>query len=311
MIDATMNSCSTLVTLPWSELRQRIVLLQASILKAWFGQNAAPVKSVGLDLGPDADIWQSYIVLNLPLSGSSRYLQLKGGKMATLMGVEVGEDILNPNLGVGYQDVFVEPFTETGVELDGKFGPKFDAEVRMSNGWDQVTDVNAGKTVMARLGLTPDDRTLIALVGYTGPEQPGNTDNKRSGVNALASRKITSAATAQIQLDYGQEDGAAADGGRATWYAAGVWLMYDVSQSATLAVRGDLMNDRDGSRTSGVLGFPVNRGLRVGSTTATLNIKRWDHALLRPELRYDHSTLPVFAAHRDQLSFGLGLSYVY
>jgi Putative beta-barrel porin-2, OmpL-like. bbp2 len=279
--------------------------------EAWFGQNAAVVKSVGLDLGRDADIWQSYIVLNLPLSGAGNYLQLKGGKMATLMGVEVGEDILNPNLGIGYQDIFLEPYTETGVELDGKFGPHFDSELRLSNGWDQVTDINSGKTVMARVGLTPDDKTLIALVGYTGPEQPGDTRNNRTGVNGLVSRKITAAATAQLQVDYGQEDGAATSGGQAKWYAAGVWLTCDLDRAMTLAVRGDYMNDRDGARTSGVLGFPANSGLKVGSATVTLNIRHWAHALLRPELRYDRSTLTVFNAHKDQLSFGLGLSYVF
>lgn len=279
--------------------------------EAWFGQNAEVVKSVGLNLGQDADIWQAYAVLNLPLSHAGSYLQFKGGKMATLMGVEVGEDILNPNLDIGYQDIFLEPFTETGVELDGKFGPRLDAEVRVSNGWDQVTDVNADKTVMARLGLTPDDRTLLALVGYIGPEQPQNNRNKRTGVNLIGSRKLSSAATAQLQLDYGQEGGTAQNGGTATWSAAGLWLTYDISQSATLALRGDYMNDRDGARTSGVLGFPINAGLRVGSATATLNIKRWDHALLRPEVRYDHTTLPVFSEHRDQFSFGLGLSYLF
>ncbi len=108
-------------------------------------------------------------------------MQLKAGKMATLLGVEVGEDVLNPNFGVGYQDIFLEPFTETGAELDAKLRPKWDAELRVSNGWDQVTDVNTSKTVMARLGLTPDDKTLMAVTGYVGPEQAQNNTTNVSG----------------------------------------------------------------------------------------------------------------------------------
>jgi hypothetical protein len=280
-------------------------------VEAWFGQNAAVVKSVGLNLGLDADIWQAYATLNLPFSRPGSYLQLKAGKMTTLLGVEVGEDILNPNVAIGYQDIFLEPFTETGVEFDGKFSPKWDVELRVSNGWDQVTDVNRSKTVMARLGLTPDDKMLIALTGYVGPEQPQNDSHKRTGMNLLGSRKITSAATAQIQLDYGQEDSAAAGGTQARWYAAGGWFTYDVASHATLALRGDYMNDRDGARISGVLGFPANTGMKVGSATATLNIKYWDHALLRPEVRFDHATLPVFATHTGQMSFGMALSYIF
>jgi len=278
--------------------------------EAWFGENAAVVQSVGLSIGQDGDIWQAYGVLNLPVS-PSKYLQFRAGKIATLLGIEVGEDVLNPNLGVGYQDIFLEPFTETGVELDVKLSSKWDAELRVSNGWDQVTDVNQSKTIVGRLGLTPDDKTLIALAGYFGPEQPRNNVNERTGLNLAASRKLTSVATVELQLDYGQEAHAAADSGTAKWAAAGMWLMYDIVPAATLALRGDYMNDRDGARTSGVLGFPVNDGQRVGSATATLNVKYWDHALLRPEIRFDRSTLPVFDGHKEQLSFGMGLSYIF
>jgi hypothetical protein len=279
--------------------------------EAWFGPHAAVVKSNGLDLGPNADIWQAYAVLNMPLARAGSYLQLKSGKMATLLGVEVGEDVLNPNWAIGYQDIFLEPFTETGVELDGKFSPNWDAEVRLTNGWDQVVDVNKSKSVMARVGLTPDDKTLIAVVGYAGPEQANNNSNQRAGVNVVASRKLTSAFTAQVQLDYGREDRAAPNGGQAQWVAAGTWLAYDVVPTATLALRGDYMNDRDGARTSGVLGFPVNDGLRVGSVTATLNFKQWGHALVRPEVRFDRATRPVFDAHKDQLSVAAAISYIF
>lgn len=277
----------------------------------WFGQNAAVVQSVGLDLGPDATIWQAYAVLNLPTRNPDHYFQLKAGKMATLLGVEVGEDVLNPNLGLGYQDVFLEPFTDTGIELDAKVSSSWDAELRVVNGWDQVTDVNLSKTIVGRLGLTPDSKTLVALTGYFGPEQPGNNANERTGINLVASRKLDSAATVFVQLDYGQEAQAAADSALATWVGAGLWVTYDVTSAATLAFRSDYINDRNGARTSGVLGFPPNNGLKVGSITATVNVKYWPHALLRPEIRFDHASQPVFDAHESQFSIGLGMSYIY
>jgi hypothetical protein len=233
------------------------------------------------------------------------------GKMATLLGVEVGEDVLNPNLDVGSQDVFLEPFTETGIELGAHLGKTVDMELRVSNGWDQVTDLNTAKSVVARLGLTPDASTTIAVAGYTGPEQADNNDARRSGVNVVVSRKLTGATWLAAQGDLGREAGIGADGGSAAWSAAGLWLTHDLSAVATIALRGDLMRDRDGVRTSGVLGFPVNSGQTVGSVTATLNIKRWEHALLRPEVRYDHSTLAVFGGRQQQLSFALGMSYLF
>jgi hypothetical protein len=250
------------------------------------------------------------VTLNLPVA-KNRYFQLKAGKMATLMGLEVFEDVQNPNLDVGTQDIFLEPFTETGVEVDGKFGARFDAELRVSNGWDRVADNNKGRSVVGRIGLTPDDATSIALLGYAGPEQDGNTANVRSGAQALLSRKFGGKVTTWLQLDLGQEEGAAAGGATAKWYGAGFWVAADLSAKAGLGLRADLVNDRDGARLSGGLGYPANGGQTVSSLTATLNLKRWEQALLRPEIRYDHSTLPVYDGEHSQLSIALGVSHIF
>ena len=58
--------------------------------EAWLGPQAALVKSAGLDLGPSADIWQAYVVLNLPMSGKDRYLQLKAGKIMSWITLGAG-----------------------------------------------------------------------------------------------------------------------------------------------------------------------------------------------------------------------------
>ena len=276
--------------------------------EAWLGPQAALVKSAGLDLGPNADIWQAYVVLNIPMSGKDRYLQLKAGKIAALVGLEVGQEALNPNAAVGYQNLLVEPFTETGVELNARLGPHIDAELRLSNGWDQVVDVNSGKTVTARVGLAPDDKTLLALAGSLGPEQVLNNSSSRAGVDVVMSRRIASAANVALQLDYGHEDVA---GSRAAWSAAGTWLTYDLAPSTSLALRADYVNDRNGARTSGILGFPANTGMSVRSLTSTLNLKHWAHTLVRPELRFDRATLPVFDGSKRQVSYGVALSYVF
>jgi hypothetical protein len=71
------------------------------------------------------------------------------------------------------------------------------------------------------------------------------------------------------------------------------------------------MDDHDGARTSGVLGFPSNTGQRLASGTATLNVKKWDHFLVRPELRFDRSDLSTFNGHNDQVTFALGVSWIF
>lgn len=272
-----------------------------------FGQNAAVIQSAGLSLGSQGDLEQAFATLNVP-TGAETYVQFKAGKMVTLMGVEVIEDVVNPNLSVANQFVYVENFTMTGVGIDVKLGPQLDGQFRVINGWDVVADNNSGKSFMARLGITPDDRSTIAFLGYAGPEQADNTGNTRYGGEVVASRKLGARASVLGQFDYGREE---FDAATAKWLGVGVWLTYDLSPEVGLALRGDYIDDKDGARTSGVLGFPANTGHSFGSGTATLNIKKWTNALVRPELRYDRSSLASFNGAKDQFTVALGLSYLF
>jgi len=42
-----------------------------------------------------------------------------------------------------------------------------------------------------------------------------------------------------------------------------------------------------------------------------LNIRAWANAIVRPEVRFDRSTLPAFAGKKDQVSLALGVAYLY
>src|SRR3989449_341844 len=88
-------------------------------------------------------------------------------------------------------------------------------------------------------------------------------------------------------------------------------ITYDFSATAGLALRGDYVNDENGARSSGVLGFQPNTGQKFGSATATLNIKAWPSAVVRPELRYDRSTLATFNGKKDQVTIALAVAYLY
>ncbi len=283
-----------------------------------FGQNAPVLQSAGLNLGTNGDVEQAYATVNLP-AGAGKYVQFKAGKFVTLMGVEVIEDVVNPNLSEANQFIYVENFTMTGLRLDAKPDPKVDFELALINGWDVVQDNNSKKSFMGRLGLTPDTLTTIGLVGYFGNEKAAvggvTPSGNRYGANLVVTRKIGKA-TINLQGDYGEEKDLPAVGQTAKWWAAGLWAAVDVSPILNVALRGDYMDDKDGARTSGVLGFPVNTGQKFGSGTFTLNIKRWDAVLIRPEIRYDRSNLLVFPAtdgtlHKDQVTFALGASYIF
>ncbi|HXW97660.1 MAG TPA: outer membrane beta-barrel protein [Gemmatimonadales bacterium] len=285
-------------------------------IDALFGQNGSTFQASGLGLGTLGDISHAFVTLNLPMSKDG-YVQFKAGKSATLMGVEVIEDPVNPNLSIGNQFIFVENTTNTGVGADLHFNPKVEADVRVINGWDLLTDNNKKKSFMGRVVFTPDDKTTIIPLGYYGPEQPLSVDptsaNKRYGGEVVFIRKLVGSVVLQGQFDAGKEEKAAPSGGDAKWWAGGLWLTADLSPKVGLALRGDYVDDKQGARSLAFFGVSPAADVehKFGSGTATLNIKTWPNTLIRPEIRYDKSNQTVFGGQKDQFTLALGVTYIY
>jgi hypothetical protein len=280
------------------------------------GQDATVIQSDGgtFNLGPQGDIPHLYVTLNVP-TASGNGLQFKVGRIPTLLGLEVIETYANPNWSEGNQFVYVENFTATGLSVETKFNNYVDLQLRVINGWDQVSDNNSHKSFMGRVGLYPNALTSLGIVGYWGAEEPGNNSANRYGFEGLLWRKLGKAAV-WVQGDYGTEQANAAlpdPTQDAKWWALGGWVTYDLSATVGLALRGDYVDDQNGARTNATLGFPVSTGAsnKFGSATATLNIKTWPSALLRPELRYDRSTLAAFGGKKDQITVAMALTYLY
>jgi hypothetical protein len=277
-----------------------------------FGQNAPVLQSAGFNVGPNGDVYQVYGTLNMPTANGNG-VQVKVGRMATFMGLEVIETPLNPNVSIANQFIYTENFTQTGLSVEHRFNRVVDAQVRVLNGWDQVQDANGSLSYMARVGIAPNDQTSIAFVGYTGAEQADNDAAMRTGAEVLASRRI-GRVTAFVQGDYGREQANSAlpDSTRnASWWAGGAWLVIDASRTVGVALRADYMNDRHAARTGAAFGLTGAAAHRISSATATLNLKGIPNVLIRPELRYDRSNQPVFKSQNGQVSVGLSAAYLF
>lgn len=278
---------------------------------ALLGQNAQFTQAAGFDVGQNGDILQGYVVLNVP-TGKERYVQFKAGKLATLIGLEVMEDVVNPNFSIGNQFLFLENFTNTGVGVDLKLGASWDAQLRVFNGWDVVKDNNERKSFMGRIGVSPTPRTVLAAIGYIGPEQTGNDDNNRYGAEFTLTQKVGGATSVWVELDVGEEEAARLDGGDASWWGAGAWLIHDLSPRVSAALRADYVGDNDGARsTANFLGAQTDLEHRFGSVTATLNWRPVKSLLLRPEVRFDSSNQDVFDGDSSQVSVQAAVSYLF
>lgn len=293
-----------------------------------FGEDAAVIHSASasataitpqsFNLGTDGDLEQAFVDVNIPIGTG---LKVIIGKTVTLMGVEVIEEVSNPNWSEGNQFLFVENFTQTGVQLAYQWNDVLDTEFVVFNGWDQLPDNNFGLSYMGRVGLTIGSNDTVGLIGYGGPEQTtvslggtGSTANWREGAEAVFNHKFSDSFNTYIQADYGHED-KVVDDGSSDWYAAGLWLVYDFTDKIELAFRQDWLKDKDGARVNGVDGLPVfapGKGPELYSSTLTLNLKPVTNFQVRPEIRWDHSDeAATYNSNRDQFTFGVGVAYLY
>ena len=286
------------------------------------GKDAEVIHSTGLFGGQSFDLEQAYVKFNVPIGNG---LTVLFGKHVTMLGVEVIEEVNNANWSIGNQFMFVENTTQTGLQLAYKWNDKWDTEFCLINGWDQVTDVNASKSFMGRVGWTIDDKESLSLLGYGGPEQPADNHDWREGAEIVFNRKFSDKLNSWVQLDYGHEDNAPlADGSGTTtlnadWYAAGLWLTYDFTDKVELAFRGDYLRDKDGVRTPNTAGAPITSPVtftvapkELYSATVTLNLKPFTNLQVRPELRYDRASADTsFNGRQDQITAGVGVAYLY
>lgn len=270
------------------------------VIQAMAGEHAGISRAAGLDLGEHADLLQAYGTLGFPDAG----LVLSVGKMVALIGNEVVESPLNPNLSVGNQFVFIENFTDLGIDAAWTGPAGWSARARVVNGWDVVTDNNTSKTVFGKLGCSEGTRS-IALIGYVGSESPDSIDGQRTGLELIASAPM-GPFTATVQLDVGRET--ALD---ARWRAAGAWFALPLRDGLDLTLRADVLEDRDGARTSGALGFPAHAGQTLYGFTGTLGIRAVPGALIRPEIRYDRSDIHAFDGAKEQWTAALGVAMLF
>jgi hypothetical protein len=285
-----------------------------------FGQDAAvihsgnPAGSGNFNLGTDGDLEQAFVDVNIPIGNG---LKVLFGKMVTCMGVEVIEEVANPTWSIGNQFIFVENTTQTGLQLQYKWNDNLDTEFCFFNGWDVLPDNNTGKSFMGRIGYALGSNDTVALVGYGGPEQNGDSSNWRDGVDVVVNHKFSDKFNSYVQLDYGHEDNAFLSDGvtqapNADWYAAGLWLLYDFTDKIELAFRQDWLKDNHGSRSGSMFGLPVGVTPELYSSTVTLNYKPVANLQVRPEVRWDHSDKPgTFNGIRDQFTVGMGVAYLY
>ena len=281
-------------------------------LKLSAGETAKFIHSAGLvsSAGDDPfDVTEAYVSYTAAIGKGLRF---DAGKMVTYFGAEVIEAIDNPNYSRSFLFNYAIPFTHTGVKASYAFSDALNAGVYVVNGWDNSTDNNRGKSYGLSVGYTPVESFSLLVNGITGPEQDeqgpnaptvgSSSSNKRSLLDVVATIKPVKPLSIILNTDNGREQNVPTVG-PAVWKGYAGIVKYDLTDVHSVAVRGEVFNDEDGSRTG--------TAQRLKEVTLTWEIRLNGGLILRPEYRHDGSDQPSFdnGTKNSQNTVALGAMY--
>jgi hypothetical protein len=278
------------------------------------GEYAIP-ENVGEGRGANwLDFLQAYGQLWFK-TGKESGLEVTAGKWVSPLGCEVVAAEGNALYSHSYLFGYAVPFTHTGVKLNYVWSPQLSTYFAVVNGWDDFEDNNGAPSFMAGGAWSGTEqigghaRDQVYFNAITGPEQTGQVGNNRTVLDATVTHWWTDRLSSCVNGDFGTEEGAAPNGGRANWYGVAHYLTYVFNDYVSGTWRTEWFADDSGSRIGQAGNFYEN--------TFGLNLTPWPkHEILknlsiRPEIRWDHSDQPVFGGTHDQMTLGFDMIFKF
>ena len=274
----------------------------------------SPVLNTGSPAAGFEALREAYVELNAPVGTG---LDIKVGQLISLLNWESGDGgAANPNFSQGYQWFFTGNGPSAGAQIGYTFTEWLDVKVRVQNGmYAGPVDNNDAKTAMGSIGLKPVKDLWVNLLGFGGDESANLTVK---GGSVLAGYDVTSQLHTGFEFDF--FNFAPKVGSSADLYSLGGWVWYDFTPKVSLAFRGEFLNDPDGGGLKGI-NLPGRAGSAINSLDASGNLSSFTLTMswkptpsikVQPEIRYDHTDYKGgFDGHKDRVTFGAGVSYLF
>ena len=240
----------------------------------------------------DFDFQEAYAQYIAPIGNG---LDLRIGKMNTLIGYEVIESPLNPNFSRSWLFGFGEPFTTTGIRASYEFNDVVNFSIGGINSFTGTqSDGNRGKSIEALLGITPTDWLGLSIFGFWGPEGAVGAKNAdRLLIGGIVTAEVTKQTSLVLEGYYANQANAARTGAatapagaNARWNGIAGYVIHDFDDQWGVRFRGELFEDAQGFLT----GTPQT----LWEGTATLQYKPTPSLITRFEFRYDKSNANSF-----------------
>jgi len=232
-------------------------------------------------------------------------LQIDIGKFVTNAGAEVIEakDDWNYSRSLLFQ--LAIPFYHAGIRLTYSPNDKVTLMGGVVNGWNDVSDTNTGKSVMASVTLKPTSAVSIIENYIGGPEQAGNSTDWRTLSDTVVMYTATPKVSLMANYDYGRDTV-----GRVvnTWQGIAAYAKIQANKYVAVIPRVEYFKDANAWATGTIQ--------NLTEATLTLEVKAADNFLWRTEYRGDFSNKSPFAdstgkAQKNQQMLTFGFLYSF
>jgi hypothetical protein len=275
-----------------------------------YGQLTTAVSDEGGDAGTETEIDNLLIATSIP---GATAISVTLGKLDLPVGFERDDEPLNFLASPSYNYSLARPAKLVGLMGSWNATPAIGVEGFVFNGWDDAGETNQGKTMGARVGLTPGHGVTLGGSGLYGAEGETGATANRYLLNLDYAFQPTWDWVVGGEANYGGDRGVMPDGADAAWMGAMLTAVHQFSRQVGIAARAEVFRDRDGARTGTVQTLTSYTiaplfSLGVGRDGMFANVEhttfRIPRLQLRAEARLNHSTIPVFATSAGVSQWG-------
>lgn len=273
-----------------------------------FGQLTTSVSNEG-DGEASTEVEIDNLLVSVTPAGASN-LNLTFGTLDAPVGFERDDEVLLFTPSTSFNFELARPSKLTGLFANWTLSRRVELTGLVSNGWDAALDQNHGKTGGVRLGVLPGEQASLGLSALYGSEGEAGESSNRLLLDADYSLEPARGWIIGGEANYGR-DADRPEGGDASWSGAMLLVHRQLERHVGLAVRAEVLDDKDGSRT----GQPQtltswtlapSYAIGVGREGVFATIQHTSYRIprlqLRGEVRLNHSNQPFFETSSDELS---------
>jgi hypothetical protein len=246
--------------------------------------------------------------------GKDSGFQMDFGKFVTSAGAEVIESNANWNYSRSLLFSWAIPYYHMGLRMSETKG-HFTGGFQLVNGWNEVQDVNSGKT-LGFVGNITTKKVAWNNNFYTGPENPGTNKGWRNLYDTTLLFTPADKFNAYVNFDYGQNNNGLSGPAAFTakWYGVAFAGKLQMNDHNALTPRYEWFKDRDGFET-GMFCVAGKECDALQEFTLTYEYKWTQGLLARFEYRHDWTgqKQPIIfqrgstgaSDHQDTLTIGV------